>query len=40
MITLLAITGLTHQKSYADIFMVAVVGPLLGLMAVLALSFL
>ncbi|MEM0944447.1 MAG: GntP family permease, partial [Pseudomonadota bacterium] len=37
-ITLLAITGLTHQKSYGDIFMVAVVGPVLGLLAVLALS--
>ncbi|CTQ50514.1 GntP family permease [Jannaschia donghaensis] len=38
-ITLLAITGLTHTKSYFDIFMVAVIGPLLGLAAVLALSF-
>ncbi|MEM8836753.1 MAG: GntP family permease [Pseudomonadota bacterium] len=37
-ITLLAITGLTHQKSYFDIFMVAVIGPLLGLGAVLLLS--
>ncbi|MEL6316979.1 MAG: GntP family permease, partial [Pseudomonadota bacterium] len=37
-ITLLAITGLTHAKSYFDIFMVAVVGPLLGLAAVLMLS--
>ncbi|MEM6549199.1 MAG: GntP family permease [Pseudomonadota bacterium] len=37
-ITLLAITGLTHRKSYADIFMVAVVGPILGLSAVLGLS--
>ncbi|MEM9477909.1 MAG: GntP family permease [Pseudomonadota bacterium] len=37
-ITLLAITGLTHEKSYFDIFMVAVVGPLLGLGAVLLLS--
>ncbi|MEM8553793.1 MAG: GntP family permease [Pseudomonadota bacterium] len=38
-ITLLAICGLTHVKSYFDIFMVAVVGPLMGLIAVLALSF-
>ncbi|MEM9724578.1 MAG: GntP family permease [Pseudomonadota bacterium] len=38
-ITLLAITGLTHAKSYFDIFMVAVVGPILGLIAVLLLSF-
>ena len=39
-ITLLAITGLTHAKSYFDIFMVAVAGPLLGLSAVLAMSIL
>ncbi|MEM6896760.1 MAG: GntP family permease, partial [Pseudomonadota bacterium] len=38
-ITLLAITGLTHVKSYFDIFMVAVVGPLMGLGAVLLWSF-
>lgn len=37
-ITLLAIIGLTHRKSYGDIFMVAIVGPLLGLGAVLAMS--
>ncbi|MEM6381045.1 MAG: GntP family permease [Pseudomonadota bacterium] len=37
-ITLLAITGLTHAKSYFDIFVVAVVGPLLGLGAVLLWS--
>lgn len=37
-ITLLAITGLTHAKSYFDIFIVAVVGPLLGLGAVLLWS--
>ncbi|MEM1272377.1 MAG: GntP family permease [Pseudomonadota bacterium] len=37
-ITLLAICALTHQKSYFDIFMVAVVGPLTGLAAVLILS--
>ncbi|MEM9899839.1 MAG: GntP family permease [Pseudomonadota bacterium] len=37
-ITLLAITGLTHRKSYFDIFMVAVVGPLLALATVLALT--
>lgn len=37
-ITLLAITGLTHMKSYFDIFMVAVLGPLLGLGAVLLWS--
>ncbi|MGD1927198.1 MAG: GntP family permease [Paracoccaceae bacterium] len=37
-ITLLAITGLTHEKSYFDIFMVAVVGPLMGLGAVLIIA--
>lgn len=37
-ITLLAICGLTHVKSYFDIFMVAVVGPLTGLAAVLVVS--
>ncbi|MEL6207257.1 MAG: GntP family permease [Pseudomonadota bacterium] len=37
-ITLLAITGLTHRQSYSDIFMVAVVGPILGLAAVLGMS--
>lgn len=37
-ITLLAITGLTHRKSYYDIFMVAVVGPILALTTVLFLS--
>lgn len=37
-ITLLAICGLTHVKSYFDIFMVAVVGPLTGLAAVLIVS--
>ncbi|MEM6489246.1 MAG: GntP family permease [Pseudomonadota bacterium] len=37
-ITLLAITGLSQRESYGDIFMVAIVGPLLGLGAVLALS--
>lgn len=37
-ITLLAITGLTHAKSYSDIFVVAVIGPLLGLGAVLLWS--
>ena len=37
-ITLLAITGLTHVKSYFDIFMVAVVGPMMGLIAVLVMA--
>lgn len=37
-ITLLAICGLTHVKSYFDIFMVAVIGPLTGLAAVLIVS--
>ncbi|MEM6480782.1 MAG: GntP family permease [Pseudomonadota bacterium] len=37
-ITLLAICGLTHVKSYFDIFMVAVIGPITGLLAVLLVS--
>ncbi len=38
MITLLAICKLTHRQSYADIFVVAVAGPLLALAAVVALG--
>lgn len=34
-ITLLSICGLTHRQSYGDIFMVAVIGPLLALCIVL-----
>lgn len=37
-ITLLAITGLTHRQSYADIFVVAVAVPLLATVAVIALG--
>jgi H+/gluconate symporter-like permease len=37
-ITLLAICGLTHAKSYFDIFMVAVAFPLASLVVVIALS--
>lgn len=37
-ITLLGICGLTHRQSYADIFMVAVVAPLLALAAVVTLG--
>jgi len=37
-ITLLAITGLTHKKSYADIFVVAVAIPLLALITVIVLG--
>lgn len=37
-ITLLAITGLTHRKSYADIFVVAVAIPLVSLVAVIVLG--
>jgi H+/gluconate symporter-like permease len=36
-ITLLAITGLTHRESYADIGMVSVVIPLASLISVLAI---
>lgn len=37
-ITMLAICGLTHKESYLDVFMVAVVVPLAGLVAVIALG--
>ena len=37
-ITLLAITGLTHRQSYADIFVVAVAIPLLATITVIALG--
>ena len=37
-ITLLAITGMTHRKSYADIFVVAVVIPAAALLAVILLG--
>ncbi len=37
-ITLLAITGLTHKKSYADIFMVAVAIPVLATIVVIVLG--
>ena len=37
-VTLLGITQLTHRQSYADIFMVAVVAPLLALAAVVTLG--
>jgi len=37
-ITLLAITKLTHRTSYADIFMVAVVIPLLATVSVISLG--
>jgi len=37
-VTLLAICGATHHESYFDIFMVGIVGALLGLVAVIALG--
>ena len=37
-ITLLAVTGLTHRQSYIDIFMVTVIGPLVALTVVLILG--
>lgn len=37
-ITLLAITGLTHKKSYADIFVVAVAIPVVALVTVIVLG--
>lgn len=37
-VTLLAVCGTTHQDSYRDIVMVAIVGAILGLIAVIALG--
>jgi len=37
-VTLLAVCGATHRKSYFDIFMAGVVGPVLALAAVIALG--
>jgi H+/gluconate symporter-like permease len=37
-ITLLAICGLTHRQSYADIFVVAVLAPLVALVAIVLLG--
>jgi hypothetical protein len=35
---LLAVCGCTHRDSYADLFMVAIVGALLALVAVIVLG--
>lgn len=37
-VTLLSICGLTHQQSYFDIFVVAVIGPLFALAVIIALG--
>jgi H+/gluconate symporter-like permease len=37
-VTLLAVCGSTHRESYLDIVMAAIVGPILGLAAVIALG--
>lgn len=37
-VTLLAVCGCTHRESYLDMFMVAIVGAVLGLVAVIALG--
>ncbi len=37
-VTLLAVCGSTHRESYFDIVMVAIVGALLGLVAVIGLG--
>jgi len=37
-VTLLAVCGSTHRESYLDIVMVAIVGALLGLIAVIGLG--
>lgn len=37
-VTLLALCGLTHRESYFDIVMVAIVGAVIALLAVIALG--
>ena len=37
-VTLLAVCGATHRKSYFDIFMAGIVGPILALVAVIVLG--
>jgi len=37
-VTLLAVCGSTHRKSYFDILIAGVVGPILALVAVIALG--
>ena len=37
-VTLLAVCGVTHRESYFDIFMVAIVGALVALAAVIVLG--
>jgi H+/gluconate symporter-like permease len=37
-VTLLAICGVSHRESYLDIFMVAIVGALIALAAVIVLG--
>ena len=37
-VTLLAVCGSTHKKSYKDIFMVGILGPILALVAVIGLG--
>jgi len=37
-VTLLAVCGVTHRESYFDIFMVAIVGALIALAAVIVLG--
>jgi H+/gluconate symporter-like permease len=37
-VTLLAVCGLSHRESYFDIVMAAIVGPIIALVAVIALG--
>jgi H+/gluconate symporter-like permease len=37
-VTLLAVCGATHRRSYFDIFVAGIVGPILALAAVIALG--
>lgn len=37
-VTLLAVCGVTHRESYADLFVVAILGAVIALAAVIALG--
>lgn len=37
-VTLLAVCGVTHRESYADLFVVAILGAIIALAAVIALG--
>ena len=37
-ITLLAVCKITHREAYADVFMVAIAGPMISLVAIIAIA--